>query len=98
MKVDRTRVTIRPTSVIDRAVATVAYRLEPGNVRQSSSSAIWNATYAAQPMAEWIGEILVAPDIEAKLRQKHNLTPDQMREAVSLGAHDRHREASRRPG
>lgn len=40
-------------------------------------------------MAEWIGEIRFSAEAEAKLRQKHSLTPAQVREAVACGAHDR---------
>lgn len=36
-------------------------------------------------MAEWIGDIRFAPEIERKIR-KRGLTPDQVRVAVALGA------------
>jgi hypothetical protein len=37
---------------------------------------------------EWVGEIRFAPEIVAKLREKHGLHPDQIRRAVACGAHD----------
>jgi hypothetical protein len=37
---------------------------------------------------EWIGEIYFDPEVEAKLRTKHNLNPEQVRQAVSCGAAD----------
>jgi hypothetical protein len=39
-------------------------------------------------VAEWIGEIRFDPEVEQKLRQKHALTPDQVRAAVALGSDD----------
>jgi hypothetical protein len=39
-------------------------------------------------MAEWIGEIRFSAEVAAKLRQKHDLTPEQVFEAVAVGAHD----------
>ncbi len=39
-------------------------------------------------MGEWVGKIEFQPEIERKLRNKHQLTPDQVRSAVALGAHD----------
>lgn len=39
-------------------------------------------------MQEWIGDIYFSPETEAKLRHEHDLTSDQVRLAVALGAHD----------
>lgn len=39
-------------------------------------------------MAEWIGVIIIAPETEKKLRRKHKLTGDKVREAIGLGAAD----------
>lgn len=39
-------------------------------------------------MREWVGEIRFSEAVEAKLRTKHNLTPSQVRAAVSCNAHD----------
>ena len=36
----------------------------------------------------WIGFVVVADEIEAKLRIDHFLTPAQIRQAVCWGAHD----------
>jgi hypothetical protein len=30
----------------------------------------------SRPLGEWVGEIRFAPEVEAKLAQKHGLTPD----------------------
>jgi len=38
---------------------------------------------------EWVGEIVFDPAVDRKLREKHDLTPDQVRQAVACGAHDR---------
>jgi hypothetical protein len=38
-------------------------------------------------MAEWIGVIVFSPEVEAKLRAKHNLTPERVYEAVAWGGH-----------
>lgn len=40
---------------------------------------------------EWVGEIRFSAAVEMKLRAKHGLTPDEVRTAVSVGAHDRAR-------
>ncbi|MDZ7731789.1 MAG: hypothetical protein U5R31_00575 [Acidimicrobiia bacterium] len=37
---------------------------------------------------EWIGDIYWDPEVEAKLRQKHQLTPAQVFDAVGLGAQE----------
>jgi hypothetical protein len=42
-------------------------------------------------MQEWVGEIRFSEAVEAKLWIKHNLTPAQVRAAVSCGAHDTYR-------
>lgn len=39
-------------------------------------------------MREWVGEIRFSPEVREKLRLEHNLTPEQVREAVACGAHD----------
>lgn len=39
-------------------------------------------------MREWVGEIRFSAAVERKLRVKHNLTPSQVKAAVSCGAHD----------
>ena len=39
-------------------------------------------------MDDWVGEIRFDPEITAKLREKHGLTPDQVRAAVAWGGHD----------
>jgi hypothetical protein len=39
-------------------------------------------------MQEWIGDITFSQAVEAKLRTKHNLTPDQIKSAVAWGQHD----------
>jgi hypothetical protein len=36
----------------------------------------------------WIAEIRFHPAVDAKIRSKHNVTPEQVREAVALGAAD----------
>lgn len=36
---------------------------------------------------EWVGLIQFSPETEQKLRQKHNLTPAAVKEAVLAGAH-----------
>jgi len=36
----------------------------------------------------WIGHVVVQVEIEAKLRSKHFLTPDQVRSAICWGAHE----------
>ncbi len=41
------------------------------------------------PVDPWIGYVAIPPEIEAKLRTVHLLTPAQIRRAVCLGAHDR---------
>jgi hypothetical protein len=38
---------------------------------------------------EWVGFIFFSDEVQAKLRQRHNLTPEQVRGAVGFGAHDR---------
>lgn len=40
-------------------------------------------------MAEWIGKIEFEPDVEFKISHDHGVTGDQVRQAVSCGAHDR---------
>jgi len=40
-------------------------------------------------MEFWIAEIRFAPEVEAKIKEKHQLTPARVREAVALGAADR---------
>jgi hypothetical protein len=39
-------------------------------------------------MREWIGEIRFSAAVEAKLGAKHDLTPEQVRQAVAWGHHD----------
>lgn len=41
------------------------------------------------PDTLWIGYVSVSPEIEHKLREKHFVTPDQVRRAICWGAHDR---------
>lgn len=36
----------------------------------------------------WIGHVVIPVEIEAKLRSKHLLTPDQVRWAICWGAHE----------
>jgi hypothetical protein len=38
---------------------------------------------------DWVGEIVFDPAVERKLREKHQLTPYQIRLAVAYGGHDR---------
>jgi hypothetical protein len=40
-------------------------------------------------MAEWIGELRFSQPVVAKLREKHNLTVEQVNEAIAFGAHDK---------
>lgn len=40
-------------------------------------------------MEAWIAVIRFDPEVEAKIRSKHNLTPTRVREAVALGAASR---------
>jgi hypothetical protein len=47
-------------------------------------------------MEEWIGEIRFSVAVEAKIRSKHNLTPEVIRDAIAYGAHD-HAEWARHP-
>lgn len=37
-------------------------------------------------MAEWIAEVEIPPQTAAKIRQKHDVTPEEVREAVCWGA------------
>lgn len=37
----------------------------------------------------WIGYVIFAEEIAAKLRAKHSLTPDQVREAICWSTHER---------
>ena len=39
-------------------------------------------------MGEWIGVVEIPPHIAAKIKGKHGLTPDEVREAVCWGAAD----------
>ncbi len=39
-------------------------------------------------MEAWIAVIRFAPGVEAKIKTKHHLTPQRIREAVALGAAD----------
>ena len=41
-------------------------------------------------MSEWIGEIRFRPEVAEKLWDKHELTPEDVRQAVACGAHDRY--------
>jgi len=41
------------------------------------------------PGERWIGQVIISPEVEAKLRTAHYLTGDQIRQAVCWGAHDR---------
>ncbi len=38
-------------------------------------------------MEEWIATITFDLEVEGKLRTKHNLAPEQVREAIAFGAH-----------
>jgi len=40
------------------------------------------------PDGPWIGYVYVDPEVESKLREKHGLTSDQIREAICWGAHN----------
>lgn len=40
-------------------------------------------------MRVWISVLVIPPEVEAKLREKHALTGDEVREAILLGAHTR---------
>jgi hypothetical protein len=40
-------------------------------------------------VGEWVGEIRFDPEIVAKLREKHGLSPDEVRRAVACDMHDR---------
>ena len=42
-------------------------------------------------VGEWVGEIVFDPEIAAKLMQRKGITPEQVRQAVSLGEHDEER-------
>ena len=42
-------------------------------------------------MEEWVGEIRFSPQVIAKIQTKHHLTAQDVRQAVSCGAHDDHR-------
>jgi hypothetical protein len=42
-------------------------------------------------MKEWVGEIRFSPAVVDKLWDKHELTPEDVRRAVSAGAHDDYR-------
>lgn len=42
-------------------------------------------------MKEWVGEIRFSPAVVEKLWDKHELTPEDVRRAVSSGAHDDYR-------
>lgn len=37
-------------------------------------------------MAIWIGEIVITPEVEAKINAKHDVTADEVREAAAFGA------------
>ena len=43
------------------------------------------------PVDEWVGEIVFSDEVARKLRQRRRggVTPDQVREAVACGGHDR---------
>lgn len=38
-------------------------------------------------MSDWVGEVTFSPEVEAKLRSKHNLTPTEIRSAIAWGNH-----------
>lgn len=40
-------------------------------------------------MGEWVGRLLFSPEVIAKLATKHNLSPEQVKQAVTCDAHDR---------
>lgn len=40
-------------------------------------------------MGEWVGHLLFSPEVIAKLASKHNLSPEQVKQAVTCDAHDR---------
>lgn len=42
-------------------------------------------------MAEWVAVVVSTETVEAKIRAKHAITLDEIREAVLLGAHDEQR-------
>lgn len=39
-------------------------------------------------MGEWIGEVEIPPDVAEKIKSKHDVTPDDVREAICWGAAD----------
>jgi hypothetical protein len=38
------------------------------------------------PRREWIAEVLFRPNVAAKIRSKHHVSPAEVREAVCFGA------------
>jgi hypothetical protein len=40
-------------------------------------------------MAVWIADVRFAPEIATELREKHDVTPDEVREAICFGRHER---------
>jgi hypothetical protein len=42
----------------------------------------------APAVADWVGFIVFSDEIQAKLRQKHGITPEQVAFAIGFGRHD----------
>lgn len=40
-------------------------------------------------MQDWLGEIQFSPAVDRKLRTKHGLTPQQVRNAIAWGRHEK---------
>ncbi len=40
-------------------------------------------------MGEWVGDLLFSPEVIAKLATKHNLSPEQVKQAITCDAQDR---------
>jgi hypothetical protein len=41
----------------------------------------------ARTMAEWVARLIFEPEVSSKIRTKHNLTEDQVRQAACFGRH-----------
>jgi hypothetical protein len=50
-----------------------------------------SGTVTLAAVSEWVGEIVFSPEVDRKIRQRASggVTPDQVRQAVACGAHDR---------
>ena len=52
---------------------------------QRQDPAIPSEAYALIAMPEWIAVVRIPPEVERKLRARHNVTGDEVREAVGIG-------------